>query len=270
MSGELRLFLTAVQFFTRIPVPAWVGHSAQQLDGASRYFPLVGLLLGGGAVTVLLLTCAPLGSLVAAILATLFTVLLTGAFHEDGLADSADGLYGGWTREDRLRIMKDSRIGTFGAIALVLILALKITLLARLPCALAACALMIGHSQSRWCVLLVMRTLKYVREDLDSRAKPLATHISTAALLAAGLLGPALAIAAVITVAGHSAWLDVSLRVVTLAIAASFVMSVAGMLLVRATLRGKLGGYTGDGLGATQQISEVCGYLGFALVCALS
>ena len=269
MSRELRLFLTAVQYFTRIPVPAWVGHSAQQLDGAARYFPFVGLLLGGGAVAVLLLTCATLGSMVAAILATLVTVMLTGAFHEDGLADSADGLYGGWTREDRLRIMKDSRIGTFGAIALVLILALKIALLARLPCALAACALLIGQSQSRWCVLLVMRTLTYVREDLDSRAKPLATHISSGALLAAGLLGPALAIAMVIAVADNGNWLDSGPRVVLLAISASFVVSVAGMLLVRGTLRRELGGYTGDGLGATQQISEVCGYLGFALVCAL-
>ena len=124
-----RHFLLAVQFFTRIPVTgrlaAWVGFSPQMLQRCAAHFPAIGWLMGAAAAAVLAvaldaLRAQPYAPLVAAVLATITTVWLTGGFHEDGLADTCDGLGGGATREKALHIMKDSRIGSYGTLALVL------------------------------------------------------------------------------------------------------------------------------------------------------
>jgi adenosylcobinamide-GDP ribazoletransferase len=115
---ELEYFFGAVRFFTRLPVPAWVGHSAETLNHSARYFTLVGLIVGlhrrAG------LSCSlpsSSRSTLAVLLSMATTLLVTGAFHEDGWADMVDGFGGGWTRERTLEIMKDSRIGSYGAIA---------------------------------------------------------------------------------------------------------------------------------------------------------
>lgn len=190
MNSELRLLLTALQFFTRIPVPASVGHSAEQLDGATRYFPLVGLVVGAIAAAVLTLAALRLPSGVAVLLSMLATVMVTGAFHEDGLADSADGLFGGWTVQDRLRIMKDSRSGVFGVLALILVLGLKFTALCALLAlgnAVAVGALLLAHPASRCGAVWVMQRLPYVREDETSRAKPIARSVSRTSLVIANL-----------------------------------------------------------------------------------
>ena len=137
----VRHFLLALQFFTRIPVTGrlaqWVGYSPAMLRASAGHFPGVGWLVGAVGALVLwgalrVLPGGALGALVAAAFSTLATVWLTGAFHEDGMADTADGLGGAVTRERALAIMKDSRIGTYGAAALVLVLALKLALLALL------------------------------------------------------------------------------------------------------------------------------------------
>lgn len=255
---ELRLFFTALQFFTRIPVPAWVGWSPEQLNRSARHFPSVGLLVGAVAGGVLLaaLLCWP--PVVAVLLSMAAGVLLTGAFHEDGLADSCDGLGGGHSRDQVLAIMKDSRVGSYASVGLVLALGLKAALLfslvqAPVPLALpvpglpvaAAAALallatvMASHSLSRAAALGVMARLDYVREDALSKSKPIAQGIGrwpllaacAVALLPAGLLG------------WHGA----------LAALAAFGVS---MLAVR-YLRRRLGGYVGDALGATQQLAEL-------------
>ena len=114
---EIRLLLTAVQYFTRIRVPAWVGHAPERLTGAVRYFPAIGLIVGASGAAVMWLAALVLPAPLPAILSTAVTVLMTGAIHEDGLADTCDGLGGGATRERALEIMKDPRIGVFGAIA---------------------------------------------------------------------------------------------------------------------------------------------------------
>jgi adenosylcobinamide-GDP ribazoletransferase len=151
--GELRLVLAAFQYFTRLPLPAWVGHSAAQLQGTARYFSLVGVLVGCVGALALWATSLLLPSPLPAILSTAITILLTGAFHEDGLADTFDGLGGGATRERALEIMKDSRLGTFGMVALVLTLLIKIAALNALPLALAVIALIAGHAFSRACAV---------------------------------------------------------------------------------------------------------------------
>ena len=115
LKDQARLMLVPVGYMTRLPLPGWVGHGAWGLDRAARYFPLTGLVTGGTGALVLAAARMGLPPLAAAGLALAAMAALTGALHEDGLADTLDGLGGGWTRDDALRIMKDSRIGAYGA-----------------------------------------------------------------------------------------------------------------------------------------------------------
>lgn len=253
MLKELRLFFSAVQFFTRIPAPAWVGHSAEQLNQAARYLPAVGFVVGGFAAAVWWCAAQVLPLHIALLLSMTASILITGAFHEDGLSDFADGFGGGHGREKILAIMKDSRVGVYGVIALVLTLLLKYSLLLELggrsfPMALAA--LIAAHVVSRMLAASLLYTQHYVRDDASARARPAAQRMSHLSFSVALMLG-AFGIAA-LAMAGASA---------------GPVSSALGMaLLMRAYLawriKEELGGYTGDCLGAVQQLSEVAFYLG--------
>jgi adenosylcobinamide-GDP ribazoletransferase len=246
---EWRLFLTAVQYFTRVPVPAWVGHSAAQLDGSARYFPAVGLLLGIYSAGAYAVAAAFWHPVAAALLATAATVLATGAFHEDGLADTVDGLGGGMTRERALEIMKDSRVGTFGVLALLLVVGLKVALLGTASLAAALVALPTAHAVSRWLATTVIWRSRYVRLDDSSRAKPVTSSLGTRGVAFGALwMLPALGVAA-----------GFSLPATAAALLAACVVRA---WLVRWFER-RLGGYTGDALGATQQLTEVAFYLGW-------
>ncbi len=247
---ELRVLLTAVQFFTRVPVPAWVGHGRAQLNACLRWFPAVGLAVGAASAAVFVavsaLTTVPVG-VVAAMLAG---VLLTGGFHEDGLADSADGFGGGWTREQVLEIMKDSRVGSYAVIALVLVLLGRFALLSALGPATVA-ALIAGHGTSRWMAASMVWQLDYVRLDDSARARPVAEQLGGASLALAALpLLPALA--------GLGA-----------ASAGGLLLALGLRWALARYLRRRLGGYTGDCLGATQQLTELAFYLGVLATPAL-
>lgn len=247
---EAARFFAAVRFFTRLPVPAWVGHSTAELNAASRYFPAVGLLVGGLGAAVYLLATTGWPAPLAVLLSMAATVWVTGAFHEDGLADTADGLGGGWRREDVLRIMKDSRTGSYGVVALALVLLGKFASLASMAPATAAAALVAGHALSRWAAVTLMAALPYARDD-DSKAKPVATEPSGPEWLVAGGFA---AFGAVIAmgVAGIAAVLF------GLLLAAAITAALARLY------RRRLGGYTGDCLGAAQQAAELAFYLGLA------
>lgn len=262
----VRHLLLALQFFTRVPVTGrlaeWVGYSPAMLRASAAHFPGVGWLVGAvaGAVYALLAGGFPPGPftlLAAAVASTIASVLLTGGFHEDGLADLADGLGGSLDRQRALEIMKDSRLGAFGAMALVLALLAKVALLAALGAqglAAALCGLLGAHALSRGLPLLLVRHLDHVGDSGSSKSKPLADQISGGALAAAlAWCLPPLALAA------WSQGLDFAL----LASAASALgLAVIGRLLAR-----RLQGYTGDGLGAAQQVCEIAFYTGalFAL-----
>lgn len=260
----LRHFLLALQFFTRVPVTgrlaAWVGYSPDMLRASSAHFPGVGWVVGGAGAGVLaaalaLLPANSLAALVAALLATAATAWLTGAFHEDGLADTADGLGGGGTRERALAIMKDSRIGSYGAIALVLALGLKVALLALLAgsgAARAAAALAAAHVLSRLAPLVVMRALPYVADPEHAKAKPIADRAPAGALGVGALWSlPALALLG---------WAFGVVGLVTALLAGAALLAYMLRLLRR-----RLQGFTGDTLGATQQLCELAVYLGLAL-----
>jgi len=227
--------LTAVQFLTRVPVPGWVGHGPAQLDQAMRYLPLVGIAVGLVGAAVLALAAVGLPRPVAALLSVVATLLLTGALHEDGLADTLDGLFGGATREDALRIMRDSRLGTYGAAGLALTLGLKVAALSALPAATPA--LVAGHAASRFLVVCVLSRLPYARAD--GKAAPVAGGVGITELAVAGVCGllPMLALEGrampALLLAAGSAW------------------------GITRWFRRRLGGYTGDGLGAVQQVTEL-------------
>jgi adenosylcobinamide-GDP ribazoletransferase len=256
----LRHYLLALQFFTRVPVTGrlaeWVGFSPQMLRASAAHFPGVGWLVGAVAAGVFVLALQGLPALAAALLSMVATVLLTGAFHEDGLADVADGLGGSADRARALEIMKDSRIGAFGAIALVLALGLKAALLAALaaPGASAvaiAVAVAAAHVLSRLAPLFLIRWLPYVGEAGASKAKPLADAIGGGALLV-GVLWSLPAIALLL-------WAQGPARTLALALACA----LAALAMARLFKR-RLQGFTGDGLGATQQVCELAIYLALA------
>jgi adenosylcobinamide-GDP ribazoletransferase len=248
---EVEAFFGAVRFFTRLPVPAWVGHSAEGLNASARYFPAVGLLVGaiGGLVFALAAAIWPMP--LAILLSMGATIYVTGAFHEDGLADTADGLGGGWTKEDVLRIMKDSRTGSYGVVVMVLVLLGKFLALSQLPLVWIPAVLVAGHSLSRFCSTLLIARLDYVREDLLSKAKPLATRLSVGSVVVAGGF-------AALGLVACNFFSGTPLLLLGVGLAA-----LTTVWLARKMVR-RLGGYTGDLLGATQQASELAFYLGLS------
>lgn len=260
----LRHYLLALQFFTRVPVTGrlagWVGYSPAMLRASAAHFPGIGLLvglLGAGVAWVLLqwLPPSPIAPFVAAAFSTVATVLFTGALHEDGLADVADGLGGSHERRRALEIMKDSRIGAFGAMALVLAFCTKLGLLAllgsvdlRVLCA----GLVLAHVLSRAWPLLVIRWLPYAGEDDGTKAKPMADAITGSTLLAAALWTA--------SVLAGIGWLQGPAFVL-----APLLLSALAFLAMLRLFARRLQGFTGDCLGATQQVCEIACYLGVAL-----
>jgi adenosylcobinamide-GDP ribazoletransferase len=241
--NELKRFLAALQYFTRLPVPRWVGHSQSLLDDSVRYFPAVGLVVGVLGAAVLLAAQTLWPAAVAVALSMVATLLLTGAFHEDGLADAVDGLGGGLDRSRALEIMKDSRIGAFGAIALGMALLLKFVMLNSVPSWRAALLLPAGHAVSRLGAVFIMTTMTYARETDDSRSKPLVQHVSRVSVVIAAATGVA------------------ALLPLRLAGALGLLAVVVVSLAWGRYLQGRLGGYTGDCLGAAQQLGECAFYL---------
>jgi adenosylcobinamide-GDP ribazoletransferase len=241
--AELRLLLVAVQYFTRVPMPSWVGHSAERLNGTARYFTAVGLLVGGIGALVLWATSLVLPGVLPVILSTAATVFLTGAFHEDGLADTFDGLGGGATRERALEIMKDSRIGTFGVAALVLTLMIKIAALSALPVMFAVVVLIAGHAFSRACAVTLLFAGSHVSKPELSRARAVAQPMGRGEFIFAALVGIA-----------PLYWCGIH------AVAGLLCASIVSYVLARWFMR-RLGGFTGDTLGATQQLTEITFYL---------
>lgn len=254
---QWRSFLLALGYFTRIDVPSFVDFEERELNNAARYFPLIGIIVGLFGAGVFILSGYVFPNAIAILLSMAATVYLTGAFHEDGLADSADGLGGGWDKERILTIMQDSRLGTYGAIALFFVLFTKFQVLNVLPQSFVAYALVMAHALSRLSAVCMMATLNYVKPA--GKAKPLASHPGAIGLLIAGVFGflPLMLLpcyfAPLIIEAHH--------------ILALFICVLMPLVIVflwwRFKIKRWLGGYTGDCLGATQQMTELVIYLGF-------
>ncbi|MCW0481564.1 adenosylcobinamide-GDP ribazoletransferase [Gaoshiqia sediminis] len=244
MRTQLNLFLTALMFYTRIPVPKTLEYSPERLNRSTRYFPLIGLIVGGlgAAVFYGLVQLFPVS--LSVFLSMLATILLTGAFHEDGFADFCDGFGGGYTREKIFTIMKDSRIGTYGTIGLIGMLATKFLALQALPVYTVPLALVAGHAFGRLMPVLVIFTSQYSREDELSKTKPIGKRGRNSDLLLAVFFG--------LVPAALFPW---QLMAVVLPV------SLLITFLFKKYIERKIGGYTGDCLGALQQIIEVLFYL---------
>lgn len=245
--SEFITLLLAIQFLTRIPVSVGDEFSPQRQSASARHYPLVGVLIGVLAAVAVAGAQLVFPIYVAVGLSTVMVLLLTGGFHEDGLADTFDGVGGGLTAERSLEIMKDSRIGTYGALALIAVLTMKVGSLSALAPIAIIVTLVAGHGLSRFSALVVIASSNYVREN--GTGKPTATGISAGSLLYASMTS--LACVALIAI------------VLTPVAAICAVLGlVTGHVLVRLIFERKIGGYTGDCLGATQQVSELGLYLG--------
>jgi adenosylcobinamide-GDP ribazoletransferase len=242
---EVELFFGALRFFTRLPVPAWVGHSADSLNRATRYFPAVGLLVGAIAALIWWFAHLVWPQGIAVLLALASTVWITGAFHEDGLTDMADGFGGGWEKARILEIMKDSRIGAFGMITFVFVLLGRFLALTSLPAGMIVAALLAGHASSRFFAATLLHFMDYVREDALAKSKPLATRINAPDLCFAALTA-----------------LLPCLLLPPARVACALLLAAAVVFWLARFYRRWLGGYTGDCLGAAQQAAELAFYLG--------
>jgi adenosylcobinamide-GDP ribazoletransferase len=246
---ELRRFLCAVQFLTRVPVPNLEPWRPDRLTRSARYFPLVGLMVGLACAAVLWAAKSLwLGGPMPALLAVAVGVLLTGAFHEDGLADTADGLRGGQTPERRLEIMKDSRLGTYGALTLGLALAVKVLALGMLhPTTGAVAVLVCAHAGGRAAAVAAMVLTPYAGVAAAAKMKPEARGVRPwEAVVALGF-----AVAPLL-------WLSPVAAAVCVAVGALFALWPA------LAARRLIGGHTGDVLGAVEQAFET----GFILAAA--
>jgi adenosylcobinamide-GDP ribazoletransferase len=242
MPKVLRHFLIAVQFLTRIPVPGQLATGEQELGKAASFFPVVGAIVGCGAALVFLLSVRLFPLPVSVLIAIAFTAFLTNGFHEDGLADTFDGLGGGWTKERALEIMRDSRLGTYGTLALIFLLLGKFTTLSSLAPEQIWRWLIVGHVVSRWTVLPLCAWLPYARAE--GQGKLVAKQINAFAIL----FGTTTLLLILLVVTWKTA-----LIVIGVAVLVTF---FSGLHFKR-----RLDGITGDCLGATNQLTELAIYL---------
>ncbi|MDE1339862.1 adenosylcobinamide-GDP ribazoletransferase [Vibrio aestuarianus] len=242
---QLELFWLTLSFFSRLPIPEKTPYSSDRMNRSGRYFALVGLLLGAICATCYSVLSLIFPAEVSIALTMVISLLLTGAFHEDGLTDMADGIGGGMTVERRLAIMKDSRIGTYGASALVMALLCKYLFLSTLVgYSNLFVVWLVGYGYSRAIAASLIFDMPYV-SDLDtSKSKPLAnkqTFSELCFLLLCGLL--------------PCFWLGLPVVIALIGLAIVF------RTLFKSWLMARIGGFTGDCLGAAQQIMELLIYL---------
>jgi len=258
MEKERDIFFTALMFYTRIPCPKDIDHNPDYLNKASRYFPLVGWIVGTVAFGTYCLFEYLISPEIAILFSMIASILVTGAFHEDGFADVCDGFGGGWTKEKILLIMKDSAIGAYGAIGVVLLLLMKFlstnVLLGKVNVSginlylVYFLIFLSGHALSRLAAVSIVFTHEYSREDATSKSKPLAKSYTWREVIGAFFFGllPLL-------VLSYFQW--------------QIILVLVPVFLMRVYLaryfQKWIDGYTGDCLGATQQVCEVVFYLSF-------
>ncbi|MEM8981747.1 MAG: adenosylcobinamide-GDP ribazoletransferase [Pseudomonadota bacterium] len=245
-ANELAIFGLAVQFLTRVPIPVGSAYTPERLAAAPRYYPMVGALVGALSAGVYAIALVWLTPIVAVLLAIAIGLLVTGAFHEDGLADTFDGL-GAADRDGMLTIMRDSRLGTYGTLALLIVLAIKVAALMGINPNRVGLILIAGHGLSRLSAVLVIATSRYARDH--GTGKPTADGIDPTSLVIAVGTGAALLV-----------WMGLAAGLTAILFTAAG--ALLGHLGMRALFERRLRGYTGDTLGAVQQTSELGVYLG--------
>lgn len=242
-------------FYTRIPCPTYTDHSDEYLNKATRYFPLIGWIVGLISFAAFALAASLFSTAIAVVAAVMVGVLVTGCFHEDGLADVFDGFGGGWTKQRILEIMKDSRVGAYGVAALVFLFALKFLALhdallinTNADYFFIALIFVSYHSLARLTAIAVSFISAYAREDATSKSKPIAKTNTWKEIVGAFTFG-LLPLAALCTYKWQLVFVIIPLTLVCLYATRYF--------------KKWLGGFTGDCLGATEQIAEVVTLLSY-------
>jgi len=249
LKNELIYFATALMFFTRIPVPFKVPYSSDIMNKSQKYFSWVGLLVGLINAVVFYISLKLFNLEIAIVVMMISNVLLTGAFHEDGFTDVCDSFGGGYGKEKIMTIMKDSRVGAYGAIGIILLFALKFFSIKELATAdviRTLAIIILAHTSSRFMAGTMIYTHKYVTDIDVSKSKPLAHQpldrislfISFMAVLVAFSLIPD--------------WRLIFALMIT----------YLGKIYLGWYFKKHIGGYTGDCLGTVQQVCEVLFYLG--------
>lgn len=248
MKEELRIFFTALMFYTRIPCPKNIDHSPEYINKATRYFPLIGWIVGAISFVVFYLSLILFEINVAVLFSLISGILTTGAFHEDGLADVFDGFGGGWTKTKILEIMKDSRVGAYGVIALIFLFGIKYLSLNGLLLKIdrtnylhIALIFISYHSLARFTAINIVFTSQYSREDETSKAKPIAKAHSYKEIIGAYFFGllPLLVLC----------FMNWKFSIVLFPLFLLYFFS-------KRYFQKWIDGYTGDCLGATEQLAE--------------
>jgi adenosylcobinamide-GDP ribazoletransferase len=234
--------LSAIQFLTRMPLPS-IDYRQDSLSGSVKFFPFVGALIGGAAALLSRVSVQHLPRLASAFMVLIFLVLITGALHEDGLADAADGFGGGHIREKILLIMRDSRIGSYGATALCLSLVGRLILISSLPLDHIARYLIVANVLCRWTILPLSYFLPPARdgEGQGARIARLTTRFSL-------IIGTIFAVAFSSILLRWQAFVPLAIAIL--------ITFVSGRFYSR-----RIGGITGDCFGATTQITEMVIYM---------
>lgn len=240
----MNTLLFAISYFTRIPVPKWVYATETPVDKAIRYLPLIGILVGSFGALILYFCQMLMSYEMAILLSMVATIIITGAFHEDGWADTCDGFGGGGNKNQVLTIMKDSRIGTYGTIGLIMVLLVKFQLLIAVTPGKIYFSLIAAHALSRMLPVLMAYTSQYAGVEDQSKSKFLAHKIN---------------------------WIDVAIAAVFALLPfyflswSKFFLSILLLALVFLGMRWfshrRIGGFTGDVLGAMQQVAEIVIYI---------
>ncbi|WP_126654001.1 adenosylcobinamide-GDP ribazoletransferase [Chryseobacterium aureum] len=253
LKNELIYFATALMFFTRIPVPFTIPYSGEMMNRSQKYFAWIGLIVGCINALVLYLSTLLFNLEIGIILMMISNVLLTGAFHEDGFTDMCDSFGGGYGKEKILTIMKDSRVGAYGTIGIILLFALKFYSIHALgmsdPLGVLPIVIL-GHTVSRFISGTMIYTHQYVTDIDVSKSKPLANKpLNKMALIVSFI---SVLIAFFLFPDWHLIF--------------AFALAYAGKVYMGWYFKKHIGGYTGDCLGAVQQVSEVLFYLGTIIV----
>ena len=253
VKNELIYFATAMMFFTRIPVPFTIPYSGEIMNRSQKYFAWVGLLVGLINAAILYLSSQLFTLEIGIVLMMITSVLLTGAFHEDGFTDMCDSFGGGYGKEKILTIMKDSRVGAYGTIGIILLFALKffsIQALGTVDWLKTLWIVVLAHTTSRFISGTMIYTHQYVTDIDASKSKPLANKPLDGMALLVGFISVLLSFVLI------PDW-----RLII-----AFALAYLGKIYMGWYFKKHIGGYTGDCLGAVQQVCEVLFYLGTIIV----
>ncbi len=253
IKSEINLFFTAIMFYTRLPCPAHIDHAEEQLQKSTKYFPFIGIIVGIIGVILLTFSSILFSNTISVLVYISALLLTTGAFHEDGFADVCDGFGGGWNKEKILEIMKDSRLGTYGVSGLLFLMAFKFAFLLeilnhnRLSFEKIALVLIMVQALSRWGAFTTIFMFPYAKADSDSKAKPVAKKFDLTQMLFGTFGGLILVVLCAI-------WLNYLFLLLPILI-------FINQYLWARYFSKWIDGYTGDCLGAIQQIGEIICYV---------